>query len=318
MNINKSGDKNKIRSHEYVIGDIHGCFDEFKELVNKINDVDPKAQFILVGDIIDRGSQSIEMIDWAMQNVNKEGSRFKMILGNHEYDKIEVLDAYLNSDDRYIYYNDHYRFTNLIRDYGLSSEQILKIKDFFSTLPVYYETNANLRLTNGKIRKQHYIIVHGGASDFVNKDGTFKRSALSSRAIDESKMLYGSSPAERIVWERNYFGNPYIGSSIIVHGHSPTIMRDLVVRGATRGRIDYRSHDINVDCGLVYRDKWERCANLAAICLDNLEEYYLYDYPEDLVGNLEIPYYKSEMLGKRYRRRNVDFDDLDLDEIFKE
>lgn len=304
-------------SHEYVIGDIHGCFKEFQELVLKIMGVDPEAQFILVGDIIDRGKQTMEMLDWAMQNVNRENSRFKMILGNHEYEKIKLLDEYLAGNNKDIFCYDYYDFIKLIEEYGLRKEEILKIRDFFATLPVYYETDANLKLTNGKTRKQHYIVVHGGVCSYVNKNGTFKKSILSKSAETKYRRICGSTPVENIIQERNYFGNNNIGNTIVVHGHTPTIMRDLIVRGAIRGRIDYRSHDINVDCGIAYHDYWERYANLSAICLDNLEEYYLYDYPEELED--KVPFFKSQMLGKRHRRNKRDngFSDLDFDELFK-
>lgn len=301
-NINEVSDKNKVRSHEYVIGDIHGCFDEFQELVLKINGVDPEATFILVGDIIDRGRQSMEILDWAMQNVNRKGTRFKMILGNHEYDKIKMLDEYLAGNETHAYCYDQYHFLRLVKDYGLSNEQILEIRNFFSTLPVYYETNANLKLENGKTRKQHYIIVHGGVCDYVNKNGTFMRSILSKSAEARLRMMCGRTPVENIVWKRNYLGNSNIGNTIVVHGHTPTIMEDLTEQGANRGRIDYRSHDINIDCGLVYRS-YDRCANLASICLDNLEEYYLYDYLEELECNSKALFYKSEMLGNRKEYR---------------
>lgn len=303
-------------SHEYVIGDIHGCFKEFQELVLKIMGVDNEAKFILVGDIIDRGEQTMEVLNWAMQNVNRENSRFKMILGNHEYEKIKLLDEYLacNNKDSFCY--DYYNFLKLIEEYSLSKEEILKIRDFFATLPVYYETDANLKLINGKTRKQHYIIVHGGVVNYVNKNGTFMKRVLSKSAETIGRMKRGITPVEEIIQERNYFGNTHIGNTIVVHGHTPTIMRDLIVRGANRGRIDFRSHDINVDCGIAYRDNWEIYANLSAICLDNLEEYYLYDYPEPIN---KIPFYKNEMLSKAHRRNKRDngFSDLDFDELFK-
>ncbi|WP_155885994.1 metallophosphoesterase [Lachnospira multipara] len=42
----------------YVVGDIHGCFDEWITLKNNIEKIDEEACFILLGDIIDRGNKS--------------------------------------------------------------------------------------------------------------------------------------------------------------------------------------------------------------------------------------------------------------------
>ena len=39
----------------YVIGDIHGCYQDMIALLNKIESQDQDAQIIFVGDFIDRG-----------------------------------------------------------------------------------------------------------------------------------------------------------------------------------------------------------------------------------------------------------------------
>lgn len=39
----------------YVIGDVHGCFKEMLALLKKIEENDPEALIIFVGDFIDRG-----------------------------------------------------------------------------------------------------------------------------------------------------------------------------------------------------------------------------------------------------------------------
>lgn len=39
----------------YCIGDIHGCFDEMLLLIQKIENTDKDAEFIFLGDFIDRG-----------------------------------------------------------------------------------------------------------------------------------------------------------------------------------------------------------------------------------------------------------------------
>jgi len=61
----------------YIIGDVHGCYKTFKALIEKL----PKDEIvILTGDIIDRGPQSKEIIQWMIDNSNK----CKSVIGNHE------------------------------------------------------------------------------------------------------------------------------------------------------------------------------------------------------------------------------------------
>ena len=62
-----------------VIGDVHGCFYTLTNLIEKIEDEFPQAKIYLVGDLIDRGKHSCEVIDFV------EEKKFKFTLGNHEY-----------------------------------------------------------------------------------------------------------------------------------------------------------------------------------------------------------------------------------------
>ena len=63
----------------YVIGDIHGCFESLQSLLSQIplkND----DQLWCVGDLINRGPQSLQVLQWAKKN----DSWVQVVLGNHE------------------------------------------------------------------------------------------------------------------------------------------------------------------------------------------------------------------------------------------
>lgn len=64
----------------YVISDIHGHYDEFQEMLSKINFTD-EDEMIIAGDIVDRGPKSLEMIKYVMNHKDN----ISMIMGNHEY-----------------------------------------------------------------------------------------------------------------------------------------------------------------------------------------------------------------------------------------
>ena len=305
-NINE--DLYAVEDHLYVIGDVHGCYEEFKQLVTGILMQDERAQFVLVGDIVDRGPNTWEMLEWAMNNVNRRSSRFKMIMGNHEYIKIKFLENYL-SGKAAGYYNslvdipaDTYNFRDVLIEHKASDEKIVEICNFFKSLPIYYEVNVKVRQYNYSEKKKHFIIVHSDVRrEYLNKDETFKRRVITPKGVWEIRRTGKPNPISSILEDRNYFGHSELNHTIIVHGHTPTIINDLVIRGAKSGCIDFKYNDINVDCGIVFKNAQKPTANLAAIRLDDLEEFYLYKYPEELYGNATNRrgnHYKDIMTGK--------------------
>ena len=62
----------------FVFGDVHGCFKEFLALLKKAGWTAKTHRLISVGDIINRGPHSLEMLEW----IQKEG--IEMVRGNHE------------------------------------------------------------------------------------------------------------------------------------------------------------------------------------------------------------------------------------------
>jgi len=67
-----------------IIGDIHGCFDEFEELLRKIDFDASKDRLILNGDLMDRGKSSYEVFCKAVKLKAEMGDRMTVIKGSHE------------------------------------------------------------------------------------------------------------------------------------------------------------------------------------------------------------------------------------------
>ena len=61
-----------------IIGDIHGCYLEFLQLLKKINYHKTKHRLILLGDLINRGPDSFKVLKWAREH------KIETIMGNHE------------------------------------------------------------------------------------------------------------------------------------------------------------------------------------------------------------------------------------------
>lgn len=266
----------------YIVGDIHGCFEEWITLKNRVEDKDSKAVFILVGDIIDRGRQTIPMLEWAMKNITPAG-KYQMIIGNHEFEKIDWIKSYLKqveqsqTEGRHFdleqMVDDNYEFRCNCLQANLSNEQLSKILHYFESLPYY----KDLVVDHGK-RRQHYIIVHSGIhKTMINKDESFKKKSILNSNNDAWMSFITQVNKEYILWNRNYKGNSWLKNTIVIHGHTPTISKQCTSRGAISGKIWYNCCDINIDCGLVYgRSEKYKEANLAAIRLEDLEEFYVY------------------------------------------
>jgi bis(5'-nucleosyl)-tetraphosphatase (symmetrical) len=118
---------------KYAIGDIQGCYKQFIELIKKINFSPSTDTLYLVGDLVNRGPQSLEVLDWAYRHQDS----IQMVLGNHD---IYLLGRYnnilpVNHDDTL---NELLLYTNAN-----------KIIDWLRIQPLIYQDDK-------------YILVHAG------------------------------------------------------------------------------------------------------------------------------------------------------------
>lgn len=92
----------------YAIGDLQGCGQQLQNLLALIDQTSPDAQLLFVGDLVNRGPQSLE----TLRQLRALGLRANAVLGNHDLHLLAVsqgirpqhatdtLDDILNAPDR--------------------------------------------------------------------------------------------------------------------------------------------------------------------------------------------------------------------------
>lgn len=181
-----------------VISDIHGCFDEFMELLSKCN-YNPKIdKLIISGDLIDRGKKSKELLD-AVISLKKEHD-IVVLGGNHEEMFLEWLEKPHDRNHRYTKNGGWRTVESLCKPYkvfGKSSKTKLTILkhyrehlEFIKSLPFYYEDDK-------------HIYVHAG--------------------VDLKISDWKNSEAKDFKWIREeFFNEKNTTGKFIVFGHTPT------------------------------------------------------------------------------------------------
>ncbi|MFW6006342.1 MAG: metallophosphoesterase family protein [Bacillota bacterium] len=129
-----------------VTGDIHGEYDQFVQVLDDSNFDSSKDKLILIGDYIDRGSQSRQVVKLVQKLVKNGATALK---GNHEdmaYTYVKELEGEKVKNNG-IYFLNGGRKT--IESYPSNNEFIEDIR-WLNKLPVYH------------IIENKYIFVHAG------------------------------------------------------------------------------------------------------------------------------------------------------------
>ena len=171
----------------FAIGDIHGCYDQMIALLKKIPIDFKKDTLVFMGDYIDRGPQSVEVVDYLIK-LKKRIPGIIFLKGNHE----DMLEKYLNGTDR---------FTYLLNGGQQTLDSYLSRSTATGTNPIppdHMEFYKSLRLT---YETDDYIFVHAGL-----------RPKISLESQDKEDMLW---IRDKFLYSRYDFGKP------VIFGHTP-------------------------------------------------------------------------------------------------
>ncbi len=130
----------------YCISDIHGEYDRYIAMLDKIGFGDGDFLFVL-GDAIDRGPESIKVITDIMERKNVQ-----MLLGNHEQMCLDTLGPVPEFGARQLWQSNGGGKTRSRLLYVCTMPQRGKILRFMATLPEYADIT---------VKGRQFHLVHG-------------------------------------------------------------------------------------------------------------------------------------------------------------
>jgi bis(5'-nucleosyl)-tetraphosphatase (symmetrical) len=203
-----------------IYGDTHGCLEEFKELRAKIN---PKAndKEILVGDILDRGPYSNELLKYVREN------NIASILGNHEY--------------KYLRYKNH---QNITKSTGKKNPIVLNEEQKYIYNNLTQEDFKYLESLQFFIKIDNLTIIHAGITNNINLETASQKElekTLWIRTLDQNQKVVSlfDTDIQTQLWSEYYDGD----QGFIVYGHQ------------VFDEIKVDKYSIGIDTGCVYGKK---------------------------------------------------------------
>ena len=146
-----------MQNQIYIISDVHGCFKSLKALINQFPNKE-NSKIVFVGDLIDRGPSSCEVVKFIMDN------NYDCVLGNHEEMFLEFAPS---KEDENLSDSKHWLFNcggeETLKSYTCKDEYY-KQYDFIKTLPLYLEYKDYKTTDN-----RYLVVSHSAVGKVWNK-----------------------------------------------------------------------------------------------------------------------------------------------------
>jgi predicted phosphodiesterase len=149
----------EIKKRTIIVGDIHGCIDEFEELIQAVKYDKKSDRLILLGDLVDRGPNSLAVVQKARK------MDLECVMGNHEH---KILKWYNSVGSRGDVYDKHEFYAQLTDDdinYIFQMPTYIKLADDIVIvhagvkpgIPIFYQSKNDLMHLRYVDAKQQFI-----------------------------------------------------------------------------------------------------------------------------------------------------------------
>lgn len=182
---------NKTRT--ILIGDIHGCIDEFSELVDALSYNKETDRLILLGDLIDRGPDSVAVVAKARE------MDLECVMGNHEH---AFLKWYRSAGSQIDVYDRRPYYTQ------------------FSDADVNYIHRMSSYI---HIPEQKTVVVHAGLRGGVPLQNQLKDDLFYIRYMDSDKKFISLKKINRLgkeATDAHFWTDNWYGPDSVVYGHN--------------------------------------------------------------------------------------------------
>lgn len=132
-----------------IVGDIHGCYDEWQNLLQKANFDSKQDCLILLGDLMDRGKNSYEVFCKAVSLQQEMGDRFVVLRGSHEK---MLLDNSPKLKDRLLWNLIGKRAT--VKSFRYHDKNMLDSKGWFEKNSILYYEADNFQCVHAAIKEE--------------------------------------------------------------------------------------------------------------------------------------------------------------------
>ena len=160
---------------DYIVGDLHGCFDGLKKLLKKINFSIDRDRVFFLGDIVNRGDKSLQTLRF----IKSLKDNAQMVLGNHDLHLLACALGMVKTSVK-----------NTFNDIINASDRN-KLIDFLLIQPLV-------------IKHQGVLIVHAGIPPNWDEDlaltqsQTIQKHLQSLKVASFLKNMYGNKPSKWI------------------------------------------------------------------------------------------------------------------------
>jgi serine/threonine protein phosphatase 1 len=224
----------------WVIPDIHGCAKTLRALVEDLIKPSKHDWLFFLGDYIDRGPSSKEVIDYLMY-LKREEYNLRMLMGNHEDYLIKSYQDEVNAKSFFGFKMKNPRTKEWLFHGGKQTMESFKLTDLKQFPAEYIEWMQHLEYY---IELENFILVHAGFN-FKNKDPF--------------------SDTDSMLWIRDYeIDSAKIQNKRIIHGHVPVSLEFIDMSIKNKG---YKFIDLDNGC---YMNKREGFGNLLALELNSM------------------------------------------------